>query len=95
MDFHVQHLHSDQIDETPVEVFRLKLAHMLGWVVPGIDVYYSATDHVLMRYVGLSDLRDVGGDNLRADIEFPPADRKASSAHQVDDALRAPLAPCR
>jgi hypothetical protein len=93
--FKVQHVRSDQVDGVPVEVFRLKLSGILGWFVSGIDGYYSASDHTLIRYVGLSDLRDAANDNFQAQIDFPPGDRAPSDARAMADARQAHLAPCR
>jgi hypothetical protein len=93
--FQVQHLRGDVIGDTPSEVFRLKLSGVLGWVLPGIDAYYSAADHLLVRYEGLSDLRDAGGNNLQTDITYPVSDREPGSEQLIDAARQAPLAPCR
>jgi hypothetical protein len=95
MSFKVQHLRSDRIDGAPVEVFRLKLSGALGWVVPSIDVYYGASDHVLLRYVGLSDLRGASRDNYVAAIDFKPNDRKSTDEASMNVARKARLEPCR
>lgn len=95
MDFQVQRLRHDTADGTPTELFRLKLAGIGGWVLPGIDVSYSADDHVLMRYLGYSDLRDASGDNFRAAITFHAKDRRPSNEELMQSAQRARLAPCR
>lgn len=92
--FRVEELRRDQLDGVPVDVFRLKLAGFFGWFLPGIDVYYGAQDHVLLRYVGLSDLRAKSGDNYKVDIEFDPKDRKPAGKDALDRALQARLAPC-
>src|SRR5450755_1214717 len=90
----IKALRSERVDGVPVEVFRLKLAGLFGWFLPGSDVYYGTQDHVLMRYVGLSDLRDASGNNLNVDISFNPKDRRPSAKDEVDNALRARLAAC-
>jgi len=95
MGFKVQHLRADRIDGVPVDVFRLTLSSVFGWLVPGIDVYYSTQDHLLKRYVGLSDLLDATGDNIRVDIRFGVADRRAADEHDLTSALQARLEPCR
>jgi hypothetical protein len=92
--FRVQRLRSDRVDGIPVEVFRLKLSGIFGWFLPGIDVYYGAADHVLMRYVGLSDLRDAALDNMAVNIAFNPNDRRPGGARDLEDAGQARLAPC-
>jgi hypothetical protein len=95
MAFKVQQTRSDRVDGVPVDVFRLKLAGIIGWILPGIDVYYSVPDRELLRYVGLSDLRDASGDNMKVDITFNPSDRHPASAEQIETARHARLAPCR
>jgi hypothetical protein len=95
MDFNVQHLRGDHVDGVPVEMFRLKLSGVLGWVAPGIDVYYRSSDRTLIRYVGLSDLRDQSHDNFNAKIDFRPEDRKPGDEQSMHAALQARLAACR
>jgi hypothetical protein len=94
MGFRVEELRSDRLAGVPVDVFRLKLAGFFGWFLPGIDVYYGVQDHILMRYVGLSDLRGASGDNYKVDISFDPKDRKPAGQDALDRALQARLAPC-
>jgi hypothetical protein len=94
MGFKIDPLRSDQIDGMPVQVFRLKLSGILGWFLPGIDTYYGAQDRRLVRYVGLSDLRDTSGDNFKVEIHFDPKDRKPATKEEVEKAREARLAPC-
>jgi hypothetical protein len=94
MSFHVEYLRGEQIDGKTADVFRMKLDGVLGWVLLGIDVAYDAQDHWLLLYDGLSDLRDVSGNNFQVRVVFKPGDRKAGDA-ATDRSLReAPLAPC-
>ena len=95
MGFKVQHVRSDSADGAAAEVFRLKVAGVIGWVAPSIDVYYSAKDHVLTRYAGVSDLRNAAQENLTVDIGFRAADRHPGEAHVMESARKAPLAACR
>ena len=53
--------------------FRLELGSWFGFLLPHIDVRYDARTRVLRRYVGLSNLRDARGDNLKVRIDFPPS----------------------
>ena len=53
--------------------FRLELGGWFGFLLPHIDVLYDAHTRVLRRYVGLSNLRDARGDNLKVRIDFPPS----------------------
>jgi hypothetical protein len=94
MGFRVRYVRGDQIDGVPVDVFRLTLSNVFGRFVPGIDVYYSTQDHILMRYMGLSDLLDASGNNIRADILFGLADRRPADEHDLATALQARLEPC-
>ncbi len=93
--FQAQHLRRDTVDGISAEVFRLKLAGFWGWILPGIDVSYGADDHTLMRYDGLSDLRDASGDNFQTQISFPANERAPGSAALMAEARQAQLAPCR
>lgn len=93
--FEVEHLRSDMVQGTPVEVFRLKLSGIWGWFLPGIDVSYSAADHVLVRYDGVSDLRDKDGNNFKTTIEFAPQDRNAATEQAMQELRQARLVPCR
>ncbi len=92
--FKVYHVRSGEADGVPVEMFRLKLSGFLGWVTPSIDVYYNVKDHTLVRYVGLSDLRDGSNENFNVRIDFPPGERKSADPQAMMTARRAPLAPC-
>ena len=93
--FQAQHLRSDSADGTPTEIFRLKLSGVLGWVLPGIDVSYGALDHVLVRYDGVSDLRDPSGNNFQTEILFHSSDRHPANAELVAAARKAPIAACK
>ena len=93
--FQVQRLRRDIVAGVATEVFRLRLAGIWGWFLPGIDVYYGATDHLLMRYDGLSDLHDPSGNNYKTTIDFPVEVRKATTMQAMLDARQAPIAPCK
>ena len=93
--FEVQHLRSDTHEGARVELFRLKLASALSWFVRPIDVSYGTADRVLVRYTGVSDLRDGAGNNLQALINFPSKDRIESDAQSMSAARQAPLTACK
>ena len=93
--FQVQRLRGDLMQGAPTEVFRLRLAGIWGWFLPGIDVYYRSSDHVLVRYDGISDLHDATGNNYKTTIDFPVEERKAATAKAMLDARAVPIAPCR
>ena len=95
VNFEVRHVRSESVGGQPADVFRLRLAGALGLIVQSIDVAYGTADHILLRYDGVSDLRDRGGDNYRSLINFSPGDRTAGDARGMAAARQAPLAPCR
>lgn len=76
-------------------LFKLKLDGWLGWLVPSIAVSYGQRSRRLLRFEGLSNLRDDAGDQpLVARIDFADPARAASEA-QWQAALQAPLSACR
>jgi hypothetical protein len=93
--FLAQHLRSEPLEGEPAEVFRLRLSGISGWFRGSIEVSYSAAEHVLLRYEGLSDLRDAAGDNFQTQIDFPLSARKPSSEQAMRDARDTALEPCR
>ena len=95
MSFRVAHARTDTEDGASVEVFRLKLSSVLGWIAPSIDVYYDSKERVLVRYVGLSDLRSATHVNFETEISFRPDDRRVSGEYEVNDARQARLVPCK
>jgi hypothetical protein len=69
--------HGDAVIEgAPASVIRLNLSGFLGWFLPYIDATYRKSDRALVRYQGLTNLRDAAGDNLTALIDFPSAERR-------------------
>jgi hypothetical protein len=95
VNFKLERLRGDSLNGVAVDVFRLKLSGLLGDVLPSIDVSYVSADHVLLRYEGLSDLRDRSGDNFQAQIDFPESERAPADAPALAAARSAPLAACR
>ena len=81
------------IDGEAASVIRLSLAGPLGWFLPDIDVSYRKRDRRLMRYRGITNIRDAGGELLEAQIDFPEAGHTGAAVDLA--ALRAlPLASC-
>lgn len=89
LSFKVKHLRQEEEAGRKAEVFRLSLSGVLGWFLDGIDVWYAADDRSLLRFDGLSNVRNAEGDNYTARIVFP-ADRKFEDAD--GSALAAALA---
>ncbi len=93
--FKLRKLASTTVAGTPAHVFRLKVSGLLGLVAPQIDVAYAQASKRLLRFEGVTNLRDVDGKQWMARIAF--ADR---AAQPVDDAqwataLAAPLRSCK
>ncbi len=76
-------------------VFRLKLDGLLGLVAPSIDVSYGQASQRLLRFQGLSNLRDdAGKSQLVARIDFP---KPAATSDDIrwQAAAATPLSACR
>lgn len=92
MSFKVKLLRDEELEGRPVRVFRLALGGLLGLIVPGIDVTYDRDQRLLMRFEGLTNVRDAEGDNYVARIDFPITSRVSESTSTALDAAReAPL----
>lgn len=81
-------------DDPSLRAFRLRLGGWFGWLLPSIEVAYDAETRRLVRFEGLSNLRDDAGDRpLKVRIEFPvppvPVDPVL-----FDRALDEPLVAC-
>lgn len=91
--FKVRQVGEERIGARPVRVFRLALGGLLGLIVSGIDVSYDADQRILMRFQGLSNVRDPEGDNYVARIDFPSDARRDEPGPAALEAARAvPLA---
>lgn len=93
--FKVNRVGATRFGGEPAELFRLRLGGVLGWIAPHIDVVYGRDSRRLLRFEGLSNLReDDGKSQLVTRIEFPAAARAASEpqwqafAHQRLSACR-------
>ncbi len=93
--FEVLHARSDRFQGIPVEVFHVRLDGVFGWLLPGIDMYYSKSARLLVHYEGPSDLRDATGSNYEASITFPLAARSAADVAAFQALKSEPLQPCR
>ena len=77
LSFKVKKHHETTIEGATASVIRLNLSGVLGWFLPYIEVSYRKSDRVLMRYDGISNIRDDVGRNHIAVIEFPLRERRA------------------
>ena len=95
MAFTVKRAGQSQVAGEAAWVFRLRLDGLLGLVVPAIDVSYGQHSQRLLRFEGLSNLRDDKGHKpLVARIDFPRP-LVAASETQWQGALQAPLSACK
>ena len=93
--FKVDRQGSVQLGGEPAETFRLRLGGLLGWIAPHIDVAYGRDSRRLLRFEGLSNLRDDDGESqLVARIEFPSPARAASETQWQAFAAQT-LSACR
>jgi hypothetical protein len=92
MDFSVRKVGAARVDGEDALLFRLRLDGLLGFVAPHIDVAYGTRSRRLLRFEGLSNMRDARGrQQLDLRIDFPrPAQPVAEAQWQA--ALAEPLA---
>ncbi|MEO8062586.1 MAG: hypothetical protein ABI821_07540 [Pseudomonadota bacterium] len=77
--FKVRKVSEATIEGEAANVFRLSVAGPLGWFLSDIDVSYRKRDRRLMRYRGITNIRDAGGEMLSAQIDFPTVDRSEAA----------------
>ena len=76
-------------------MFQLGLGGWRGWIAPRIDVAYGRESRRLLRFEGLSNLReDDGQRQLVARIDFPGAAKPAPEERWATFE-REPLSGCR
>jgi hypothetical protein len=86
MSFKVQKNRDTIIEGQPASVMRLNLSGFLGRFLPHIEV----SDRILMRYKGLTNIRDASGKNVIAQIDFPSRERVVKPTN-LDALKSAPL----
>lgn len=74
VDFRVRKVSDTRIAGAAASVIRISLAGPLGWLLPDIEVSYRDRDRRLLRYRGLTNIRDARGHLISAQIDFPDAD---------------------
>ena len=93
--FSLQRTATARVAGEPAWVLRLQVDGMLGWIAPRIDVSYGQHSRRLLRFEGLTNLRDDAGEaQLRARIDFPTPARAVDAA-SARQAAQQPLAVCR
>jgi hypothetical protein len=76
LSFKVRKQKEATVEGAVASVIRLNLSGVFGLFLPYIEVSYRKSDKVLLRYEGLTNIRDDKGKNLVAQIRFPPAERR-------------------
>jgi hypothetical protein len=89
--FKIRKHRDDRAGDREVSVIRLSLGAWWGFIAPHIDAAYDRQTRQLLRYRGLSNLRDADGRNLNVDIVFPPELRRETTLASVDRARRSRL----
>jgi hypothetical protein len=80
----------DNLPSAATLTVRLSLGAWYAFLVPHIDVIYDRASRRLVRYEGLSNIRNAQGKSYNVRIEFPHAPATAT-AQQIDAAASAPL----
>lgn len=73
----VRKVREGQMLGRPASLYRLELGAWYGFLAPHIDGWYDRDSGRLLRYQGISNIRDAGGRSLEARIDFPPDQRSA------------------
>lgn len=71
MHFRIVRHHDAAAAAKGIMVFRLKLDRWFAFVLPHIDVGYAIRDHQLAWFRGLSNLRDMHGENVKVVLRYP------------------------
>jgi len=92
MNFQVSRIGAEKVAGHDAQRFRLSLARWYGSLLPHIDVVYDDATRHLLRYEGMSNVRDANARNLVVRIEFPPMERDTQATPaDVSAAASAPL----
>jgi hypothetical protein len=79
-------------DGQPVRHLRMRLDAWFGAIAPTIDLTYLKSDRRLLRFRGISNIRDAAGKSQVVRIEFPASGQFSIPARQdIDAAALAPL----
>lgn len=93
MNLRIDGASDSQADGEAVRHMRMSLDAWYGFVAPSIDLTYTALDHRLRRFEGVSNVHDAQGRSQAVRIEFPPSDQKQPATQQdIDAAAAQPLA---
>jgi len=91
--FKVKYVRAITLDSKAASVFKLAPSGVLSLFTSGLDVTYLDEDRSLRQFAGLSNIRDLDGENYEVKIDFPLNLRKVySDQAQMQAALSVPLA---
>ncbi len=69
--FRLSKVEALEVDGAPASRLRLSLSGMLGLFAPAIDVIYRDADQWLLRFEGMTNIRESARKNVVAHIAFP------------------------
>ena len=88
--FYTFNAKTDTAPSATTMTVRLSVGAWYAFLVPHLDVIYDRASRRLVRYEGLSNIRNAQGKSYNVRIEFPHAPAVAT-AQQIDAAASAPL----
>ena len=93
--FNLKQTNESMFAGVPAVTYQLKLSGLLSLVSDPIEVTYDKASRRLLRFQGLSNLRDDTGEfDLMAQIDFPKTPRVAQDS-EWQQQLSTSLTPCR
>ena len=69
--FKVKWLRQSIVEGESAQVFKLAPSGLLGLLTSGLEVTYASADRSLREFEGISNIRDLSGDNYQTKIVFP------------------------
>lgn len=81
----------EDVHGEPASVIRMSLGSWFGFLLPHIEVSYANARKELLRFAGISNVRDPKGKNYKVRIDFIPSDRKPLDPAAMQTALAQPL----
>ncbi len=91
IEFKVRKHHEVIVDGERATVIRLSLGAWYAFLLPHIDVVYVNETRRLRRFSGISNVRDLDGDNFKVRIEFPAPGKGTEPPTPGAVSLDAPL----
>ena len=86
---------AERIEGEPATVLRLAPSGVLGWFAPAIEVAYRDRDRRLLRFTGITNVRQNPDDSVTARVAFPSSRETALTDAAWNAAREAKLSACR